>query len=414
MKRFLKTLGPGLLFASAAIGVSHLVQSTRAGADYGYLLIPVVIAANLFKYPFFEYGSRYANATGSSLIDGYLKLGKWMLWLYFVMILGSMFFVTAAVGSVTSGFLQNLLGTTSYGMETTVILFSFCLLALIIGSFKTLDQVIKLISVVMFITTIIVFILALIKGPTTPIVEVKAPSLFSDTSVLFIIALMGWMPTAVDLSTWVSLWTLEKNQQELVKPDIKQSLFEFNIGYLFSAILAIIFVILGAFTIYGAGIQLPKNSGEFANEVIHIFTGFLGDWSYLIIAAAAFSIMFGTCITVFDGYGRSLERSCELLFFQNKKISKKLVYRLSLVIVVVGSFFIIWQFGRHMTVLVDLATIISFLIAPIIAIVNYKLVTSSDFPSEARPGLWLRVLSWAGIIFLSGFSIYYAYVVLKW
>lgn len=414
MKRFLKTLGPGLLFASAAIGVSHLVQSTRAGADYGYLLIPVVIAANLFKYPFFEYGSRYANATGSSLIDGYLKLGKWMLWLYFVMILGSMFFVTAAVGSVTSGFLQNLLGTTSYGMETTVILFSFCLLALIIGSFKTLDQVIKLISVVMFITTIIVFILALIKGPTTPIVEVKAPSLFSDTSVLFIIALMGWMPTAVDLSTWVSLWTLEKNQQELVKPDIKQSLFEFNIGYLFSAILAIIFVILGAFTIYGAGIQLPKNSGEFANEVIHIFTGFLGDWSYLIIAASAFSIMFGTCITVFDGYGRSLERSCELLFFQNKKISKKLVYRLSLVIVVVGSFFIIWQFGRHMTVLVDLATIISFLIAPIIAIVNYKLVTSSDFPSEARPGLWLRVLSWAGIIFLSGFSIYYAYVVLKW
>jgi len=32
-KLILKSLGPGLLFAGAAVGVSHLVQSTRAGAD---------------------------------------------------------------------------------------------------------------------------------------------------------------------------------------------------------------------------------------------------------------------------------------------------------------------------------------------------------------------------------------------
>ena len=30
-----KKLGPGLLFAGAAIGVSQLVQATRAGADWG-------------------------------------------------------------------------------------------------------------------------------------------------------------------------------------------------------------------------------------------------------------------------------------------------------------------------------------------------------------------------------------------
>ena len=29
----LRSLGPGLLFAGAAVGVSHLVQATRAGAD---------------------------------------------------------------------------------------------------------------------------------------------------------------------------------------------------------------------------------------------------------------------------------------------------------------------------------------------------------------------------------------------
>ena len=52
----LKKLGPGLLFAGAAIGVSHLVQSTRAGADFGWGFLWVLLLVNLFKYPFFQYG----------------------------------------------------------------------------------------------------------------------------------------------------------------------------------------------------------------------------------------------------------------------------------------------------------------------------------------------------------------------
>ena len=65
-KNLLKALGPGILFASTCIGVSHLVQSTRAGAVYGFDLIWIILLANLFKYPFFEYASRYANATGTN------------------------------------------------------------------------------------------------------------------------------------------------------------------------------------------------------------------------------------------------------------------------------------------------------------------------------------------------------------
>lgn len=48
----IKALGPGLIWAGASIGVSHLVQSTRAGADFGFQLVWVVVLANLLKYPF--------------------------------------------------------------------------------------------------------------------------------------------------------------------------------------------------------------------------------------------------------------------------------------------------------------------------------------------------------------------------
>ena len=84
MIKVISKLGPGLLFAGAAIGVSHLVQSTRAGADFGFGLIWALILVNLFKYPFFQYGPRYAIVTGESLLDGYYKIGKFFLIAYFM------------------------------------------------------------------------------------------------------------------------------------------------------------------------------------------------------------------------------------------------------------------------------------------------------------------------------------------
>ena len=43
---FRKAFGPGLMWAAAAIGISHLVQSTRAGAMAGFGLAGVVRAVS--------------------------------------------------------------------------------------------------------------------------------------------------------------------------------------------------------------------------------------------------------------------------------------------------------------------------------------------------------------------------------
>lgn len=37
--------------AAAAIGASHLVASTRAGAEFGWQLAWVILGVNLLKYP---------------------------------------------------------------------------------------------------------------------------------------------------------------------------------------------------------------------------------------------------------------------------------------------------------------------------------------------------------------------------
>ena len=213
------TLGPGILFASTAIGVSHLVQSTRAGANYGFGLLTFIVIANLFKYPFFEFASRYSNATGTSIIEGYKLLGRWVLWSYLVITLISMFFITSAVGAVTAGFLQNLFQTDQLGLWNHLMLFLICGSILTIGKYNTLDSLIKIIGAILLLSTLIAFILVLFKGPVS---ENLFPKInFIKTDILFIIALMGWMPTAVDLSSWNSLWTLERIKQTNFKPTLE-------------------------------------------------------------------------------------------------------------------------------------------------------------------------------------------------
>jgi len=408
LSRFSKTAGPGILFASTAIGVSHLVQSTRAGADFGLLILGFVIIVTLLKYPFFEYGSRYANSTQTSIIDGYKKLGKPALWLYFLLTIASMFFVTGAVGFVAAGFFENLFGIDFLGEWTMVILFAICVSILAVGKYNILDSLIKIIVIVLVVSTVSAFLFALYNGPIEPVEDFIPKELWNASGIFFLLALMGWMPTAVDLSAWNSLWTLERMKQTKYIPKLKETLFEFRLTYFITGILAVMFVTLGSFIFYGSGEDLPNNNSLFAHKIVTLYTQTIGDWSYIIIAASAFTVMFGTIIAVLDGYSRSLRRTVELIFTKkDQKTSPKFnkLYVIFLFVIATGALVIVFQFENNLKELVDFATVLSFLIAPVIAIFNFRLVTGKHLAKESQPSMLLKLLSFAGIIFLSGFAL---------
>jgi Mn2+/Fe2+ NRAMP family transporter len=405
IKPFLQTLGPGILFASTAIGVSHLVQSTRAGAEYGFGLVGFIIAANLFKWPFFEFGSRYAAATGRSLIDGYEMVNPWFSRLYMAINLASMFFVNAAVSLVAAGFLQNLFNIQlepAYFFVPPVILLFFSFLFLALGRYSLLDSGIKVIGTFMFISTLLAFIIAIVNGPKVPVESFSIFTHLSPDSLPFVIALMGWMPSAIDSSTWNSLWTIARSEQSGYTPTVKESVFEFNIGYWVSATLSVCFVILGAFLLYNTGNILPNNNVAFATGVVNLYAAQLGSWTFVIIASAGFTIMLGTCIGVMDGYARSTAR---VIAVMRKKQEKKSDYLLWLVLITLGGMLIISFFMASFNQLIGLATTISFLIAPIIAFLNYRLVFSNHLQENQKPGRAMHVLALAGIGFLSLFSL---------
>ncbi|MEN8250146.1 MAG: Nramp family divalent metal transporter [Bacteroidota bacterium] len=405
LKRFFKVLGPGILFASTCIGVSHLVQSTRAGADYGFMLLGAIILANIFKYPFFEFAVRYTSATGDSVIDGYARKGKWIVWTFFIISIPSMVIVTAAVTFVSSGLLGNLLGINLPTNIWAISLFIVSVLILAIGRYKLLDNLLKLVGLVLLLSTLVAFVSALMHGPVEQAPTFEPRELYSISGIMFAIALMGWMPTAVDLSAWTSLWVEAKVKTTGYRPTLKESLADFNFGYIISAVLSLFFLTLGAYIIHGTGTELSNNSAGFANQLITMFTTAIGQWSYTIIAIAAFSTMFSTTIMVVDGYGRAMNRTFKLMTKGLGTDDSRKSYIIWTVIITVTAYLVISQFLNNLKSLVDLATILSFVIAPLAGLLNYIVIRSDEIHGKFRLPKWLNLLAIAGLVFLTVFTI---------
>lgn len=410
MLSILKKLGPGLLFAGAAIGVSHLVQSTRAGADFGLGLLWALVLVNIFKYPFFQFGPRYASATGESLLEGYHKLGKGVLVAYFILSLGTMFTIQTAVTIVTAGLAHSLFGDISFlnfGYSSissveiwTVILLFICLLILFLGKYRTLDKLIKIIIITLTISTLVAVGFAFV-GFERPISFTQVlPE--NTTEIAFLIAFMGWMPAPMDISVWHSIWAIEKKKNESTFTP-KAALLDFNIGYAGAIILGTAFVCLGYFVMHDTGETFSNKAAIFSHQLIDLYTNSLGDWAYVIIGIAAFTTMFSTTITTLDASPRAMSRSLELL---TKKIFKK-GYLLWILILTFGTLIIFFAYASEMGQLIKIATILSFITAPFYAVINYKLISSKHTPKAWRPSPILHVLSCFGILFLIGFSVWY-------
>lgn len=399
--KFIRSLGPGLLFAGAAIGVSHLVQSTRAGAEFGFGLLWALILVNLFKYPFFQYGPRYAQATGESLIDGYSRLGKGVLITYFILTFLTMFTIQAAVTIVTAGLAYNLFGITADLNIWVMVITGISLLILLLGKYNFLDKLMKVIIVVLTISTVVAVLLAL-KDQTDQ-VSFKQVLPEGSVGIGFLIAFLGWMPAPLDVSVWHSLWTVEKEKETTEEISVKRSLFDFNIGYVTTIFLGICFMALGTFVMFHSGKQFSAGASKFANELISLYTNSLGKNTAIFISLAAFTTMFSTTITTLDASPRSMARTTELISGKSSGI----FYLFWIFLLAAGTVLILSSFITNMKAMVKLATILSFLTAPFYAIINFILISSKNTPERYRPGTGLKVLSYAGIVFLIGFSIWY-------
>jgi Mn2+/Fe2+ NRAMP family transporter len=402
-----KALGPGILVACAAIGGSHLVWSTRAGAQFGWSLLWLVLLANVLKLPFFLYGQRYTSATGESLLAGYHRHGVAYVWIFLLINILTGTINIAGVGMLSGALLAG------YGIKgvsvqiITVGLIVACALLILLGHYRLLDGLAKVIIVFLAVATVAAVAFAVPKRPVI-LPGFDPPSPYTWVSFGFIVSLLGWMPAPIDLSAWSSLWMFSRKEQTGHFATVKESAIDFYIGYVSTTILALLFIALGALVVFGTGERFSDKGIAFSQQFVNLYTATIGSWSYLLILSAAFVTMFSTTLTCIDGYPRSLAACCVLI---GNLPSRRFVqiHRIWIVVSIVIGAIVVLFFVKNLLQLLTFAAVVSFLTSPVLAFINYKVMNGSNVSAPDRPGPVLKYVSWAGLVFFALMALAYVY-----
>jgi Mn2+/Fe2+ NRAMP family transporter len=417
VRRFLASLGPGIMMSATAVGLSHLVLAPIAGAKFGYALIWVVVVAHVLKYPCFEFGPRYTLATGTSLISGYAKVPgpkKWALWLFFFISLiggctaaSALLSINAAVASAaTDQFLP---------LPVFIGIIGAAIVALLaLGGYKALAIGSKIALAILVAVALFAFFVA--PPPVTAIPKMLTISL-PVGSLILVSSLVGLMPTAVHISVWHSIWALEhKPEWEKIahgKPlaMLRLGMRDLRIGYVASLVVAIVFTCLGATVLLPRG--LTPQGIDVIVTVSRIYTELIADWMYPVFMTTAFIAVFSSAYAVLDAFPRSMARMFRVLmpevkfFVENEKAVYWIYLGFILCYAVLSNTLL-----PDPVVMVLISGVATLIVGPMVYGLNYYCVTRHISDPELQLSTPAKIWALFGIFFMFGVTILAAYT--KW
>jgi len=437
--------------AATSMGASHLVLSPRAGMLYGSALLWLVLIVHVLKYPAFEHGPRYALATGRSLVEGYSRVPgprNWAVWCFVVFTAIQGVAVAVAVTSVAASALRVAVGGLSLS-QWGAILATVVLGLLWLGRFPAMEAANKVMMIVLGVVTVTTFLSSPPKVDAW--LDMFNPSL-PPGSVVLAAAIVGWLPTGLDVSVWHSLWALEVESrwedeplepEELVEAEIKaeakqdkggidgldedisekrinaqsfgggrlrrlrRGLLDMRVGYGASLLLAVLFMFLGS--------QVPDVMGreaegaEVALSISKAYSHILGSWIVPVFMTAAFVGMFATAYIVMDGFPRAFAEGLRVALHTRGGGDKKRLSQLFYSRIYWGALIFVWA----MTCLIHFAwprpvflaivgALLGLGVSPLYYVLNHYCVKKHIKEAQYKPNRWVMGVSAAGILFVAG------------
>lgn len=395
-------LGPGLLVACAAIGGSHLVWATRAGAVFGWDLLGLLLVANLVKMPFFLFGQTYTAATGESLLAGYRRRSRVYVWIFLgINLLTSVINVagvTMLAAALVPGGVEDWLSLPA----RTAVLLGVVTLFVGLGRYLWLDRVAKGVIAFLTVLTVVAVVLALRQGPAAP-PDFVGPSVWTLSGFGFLVLFLGWMPAPIDLSAWSSLWMFSRSRQTGQLAGTRAARWDFYLGYGATLLMAVCFLALGALVMFGSGEGFSESGIGFAQQLVGLYAASIGPVAADWVLVAAFITMLSTSLTCLDGYPRALA-ACTVLLKPRLEPRFRRIHQGWMVAVGLGAVIVVLGFVHNLIVMLSFAAYVSFLTSPLLAWINFRVMHNDVVPEQERPRGWIRLLSYAGLLFLGGMA----------
>ena len=350
-RAMIRHFGPGTILMMTGVGTSHLVTAPVAGGRFEYALLWCVPAAYAFKYYGFEMAFRFTYATGRSMLDAYSTAWrKWPLW--YVLVTTLLQCVVGQAGRLIAASAVFYFVSTEYlGLDIPIVVHAFLLgsvsVALIqTGKYSVMEIVAKACAGALLISTVVIYCVE--PAPLSAaahLVGIEMP----DGSWWIVAALLGLLPTGIDVSLQASEWGKAKQvgmarirqlqeQQGLATPfdpfdaasadlsvqtDLLTAealeyrrrwlhigLWDFRLGHLASFVMACLFLLLAAVWLYPS----PVEGNAVMGEIAGIFTKSVGPWMMILFLISAFAATFSTSFNYFDGWPRVVGACCRNLF----------------------------------------------------------------------------------------------------
>lgn len=391
-------LGPGLLFAASSVGVSHIIQSTRAGATFGLSLVLVAVLVNVFKFAPLSFGSKYTLATGVSLLQGYRNRSRVAIVGFSIVVVLLAMVTVPAIAFITVAATKTAISLEASPTLVSAVLLGSCTLLVTVGGYRALEKVVRILVAIFSVLTVVATVAAM-RDISIPLADVVFwPKDVTTAQYLFIIAFLGWMPTTMDASVWQSQWALEKYAGRRNLVDKRIVAREFLAGYIGTVVLAVCFIILGYSIALKTGEPLSSSASVFVDQILEVYANAIGSWSVPLVAVCVISVLFSTLLTIVDAYPRTIVLSIQRWTSDevpdcNSTQTYAPVFRVIVVALCVYSCIVVTLFGGSFATLIDIATTVSFLLAPLIALLNHLAITGSEVPTKHRPGRALGTLS---------------------
>lgn len=399
----LKVIGPGIIFASLCIGETHLALLAYSGALYGHAFLWLVVMVHLVYYPNFEYGPRYAVATGETLVDGYskIKVGRFLLGVFVLF----MFIIPPMIMSSLLG----LSGSVLYAAFPKISFNIWCILLYVITvgivlgeKYKVIEQISKFLVLIIVLVSIVAFLNSL-PAPGE-FFSGMIPTIPAAAGVMVVFVAILRVPTDPASSIFLSEWAQQKRKEWLEGSDssdaksalltsLKKSIFDIRVGFVLSGLVAIIFLSIGATVLKPLGI-VPEGI-DVSLKLSEIYTQTIGKWIFPAFILMMFAAFWGGYVSAMDGILRLFKHLIPKVFTLEDKKNKTL----SIIYIL-----LVTTAGLLMTTVIQ-RPMVMVLIAVSLGLINYPLIFGLNIycvtklvDKEFRPSKLNLILAFIGFI----------------
>jgi Mn2+/Fe2+ NRAMP family transporter len=283
----LRGLGPGIVIAATGLGAGDLITASVAGAKYGVAILWAAVAGAVLKFTLNEGLARWQLATGTTLLEGWVRrLPRFWSLYFFVYLLLWSFIVAGALMAATGLAAHALLPALS--VEAGGALQSLLAAALVVfGRYRLLEAMMKFFIALMF--AVVLYCAVALQPDWGAVIGALAVPRLPEGSVLFLLGVIGGVGGSVTLLSY-GYWIRERGWRGAAH--LGQVRTDLLVAYTLTGVFGM------AIMIISAGVSPEIMSGSkmvlAVAEQVGATLGDVGKWCFLVgFWGAVFSSMLG-------------------------------------------------------------------------------------------------------------------------